>query len=256
MLRFGAGDLAAALAPALARRTGGNPLFVSSLVDYFVAEGDIIASDDGWRLARGGGHAAEGMPRDLHEMIARRIDRLSRDEQRLLEAASALGAERRSSPRASPNGQTAPARGATPSPTPSYQEVLYERLAPLRRVVLHRALGETLEWGYEGRTSEIATALALHFEAGGELAKAARYLAEAAEASVKQFSAREADAYLTRALGLNERLRAGEERLRARLRLLHQRGWTRRAGGDLLGASPTSPPWSSAPRRPKSRSSR
>ena len=263
-LRFGAGDLAAALAPALARRTGGNPLFVSSLVDYFVAEGDIIAGEDGWRLAPGGGRAAEGMPRDLHEMIARRIDRLSRDEQRLLEAASALGAEFSAAAvaggvRRDPaevdqalgelarKGEALIAEGVAEWPDGArsgryafahtlYQEVLYERLAPLRRVVLHRALGETLEWGYGGRTSEIATALALHFEAGGELAKAAHYLAEAAEASVKQFSAREADAYLTRALGLNERLPAGEERLRARLKLLHQRGWARRAGGDLLGA--------------------
>jgi DNA-binding winged helix-turn-helix (wHTH) protein len=263
-LRFGSADIAAALAPAWSRRTGGNPLFVSSLVDYFVAEGDIVAGEDGWGLATGGGRAAEGMPRDLHEMIARRIDRLSRDEQRLLEAASALGAEfsaaavaggvRREAAEVDQalgelarKGELLSAEGVAEWPDGAragryafahtlYQEVLYERLAPLRRAVLHRALGETLEWGYEGHTSEIATALALHFEAGGEFAKAARYLAEAAEASVKRFSAREADAYLTRALGLNERLPAGEKGVAMRLKLLHQRGWTRRAGGDLLGA--------------------
>jgi DNA-binding winged helix-turn-helix (wHTH) protein len=264
VLRFGAADLASALAPALARRTGGNPLFVASLVDYFVAQGEIVEGEGGWRLAPGASGAPDGMPEDLHEMIARRIDRLSRIEQRLLEAASALGADFSAAAVAggvkrdaaevdqaleelARKGEVLNAEGVAEWPDGTragryafahtlYQEVLYERLAPVRRAVLHRLLGETLEWGYEGRTSEIAAALTLHFEEGGEFAKAAHYLAEAADASTKRFGAREADAYLSRALGLVERLPAGNTRLTARMKLLHQRGWARRAGGDLPGA--------------------
>ncbi len=117
-----------------------------------------------------------------------------------------------------------------------YQEVLYERLATAPRAVLHRRLGETLEAGHQGRTAEIAATLALHFEEGGVFARAAHYLAEAAEASTKRFGAREADAYLTRALALAERLPEPADRPATRTRLLHQRGWARRAGGDLGGA--------------------
>ena len=50
-----------------------------------------------------------------------------------------------------------------------------------RRATLHRQLGEALEAGYAGRTSEIAAVLALHFEEGRDFERAARYLAEAAD---------------------------------------------------------------------------
>ena len=61
-LRFGAGDLARSLMPALMRRTGGHPLFVVSLIDYFIDRGEIIAIDGVWRLPQedfvAAGHAA------------------------------------------------------------------------------------------------------------------------------------------------------------------------------------------------------
>jgi len=263
-LRFGAPDLSAALAPALARRTGGNPLFVASLADHFVAEGDIVEGEEGWRLAPGTTACPESMPGDLHEMIARRIDRLASDEQRLLEAASALGADFSAAAVAGAlerdaaevdeifeelvrKGDVLSADGVTEWPDGTlagryafahalYREVLYGRLAPMRRTILHRRLGEALERGYVERTSEIAAALALHFEEGRSLAKASHYLAEAADASTKRFADKEADAYLTRALGLAERLPDASNRLTARMKLLHQRGWARRSGGDLAGA--------------------
>jgi DNA-binding winged helix-turn-helix (wHTH) protein len=263
-LRFGAGDLARALAPMVLRRTGGHPLFVVALVDYFVAQGEILDIDGGWRLAPGKTVSLEGIPRDLQEMIARQIERLVPDEQRLLEAASAVGAGfsaaavaggmkrdpaevEQACEELARKSQVLSADGVAEWPDGTvagryvfshalYQEVLYQRLAPGRRAALHSQLGETLERGFGARTSEIAAVLALHFEEGRDFIKAVRYLAEAAEGSTMRFSNQEADVYLTRALGLVERLPAGENRLTTRMNLLHQRGWVRRSAGDLPGS--------------------
>jgi len=91
-LRFGEFDMAAALAERVFGRTGGQPLFVVSLVDYFVAQHEILEVDGHWCLAPGEPVSQDGLPRDLREMITRQIDRLTAEEQRLLEAASAAGA--------------------------------------------------------------------------------------------------------------------------------------------------------------------
>ena len=263
-LRFGPGDFARSLAPVVMRRTGGHPLFVVSLVDYFIDRGEIIAIDGVWRLAPGKTLSQEGMPRDLREMIARQIDRLPPDEQRLLEVASAIGVEFSAAAVAggmnrdaadveeacaelARKGHVLSADGVAewPDGTVSgrysflhafYQEVLYKRLAPGRRANLHRKLGDALERGYDARTSEIAAVLALHFEEGRDFERAVRYLAEAADSSTRRFANQEAAAYLTRALGLVDRMPGAENSLSMRLDLLHQRGWVLRAAGDLPGS--------------------
>jgi tetratricopeptide (TPR) repeat protein len=263
-LRFGAGDLVRSLTPAVMRRTGGHPLFVVSLVDYFIDRGEILAIDGCWRLAPGKTLSQDGMPRDLREMIARQIDRLPPDEQRLLEVASAIGVEFSAAAVAGGmNREAADVEEACaelarkghvlrpdgvaewPDGTVSgrysflhafYQEVLYKRLAPGRRANLHRKLGDTLERGYDTRTSEIAAVLALHFEEGRDFERAVRYLAKAADGSTRRFANEEAAAYLTRALGLVDRMPGAENRLTMRLDLLHQRGWVLRAAGDLPGS--------------------
>ena len=86
------------------------------------------------------------------------------------------------------------------------------------------------------RTSgEQASALALHFELGRDFPKALRYLGLAAESSARRFSTREAAGYLTRALELVPMLPAGAQ-VETRLKLLLQRAWIWRAGGDFVRA--------------------
>ncbi len=263
-LRLGTGEVRGQFAATVMRRTGGHPLFVVALVDYFASQGEIVEVDGCWRFARDDAAARQGIPRDLHEMIARQIDGLSPERQRLVEAASAAGAEFSAAAVAGAMdsdpadidqacaemarmGQILRADGIAEWPGGTavgryvflhalYQEVLYERLAPGRRAVLHRQIGETLERGYAARTSEIAAVLALHFEEGRNFPKAVRYLAEAAENSTRRFANHEAANYLTRALAYVDRLPHDEERIDIRLQLLHQRGWARRSAGDLAGS--------------------
>jgi len=260
-LRFDSTDLAGGLADRIFTRTGGQPLFVTSLVDHLIAQQTIVEIDGRWQMESEEAISQYSMPRDLREMITRQIDQLSAEERGLLEVAGAAGAEFSALLVAGAmdrsvldveqlceelvrTGRVVASAGVTEWPNDAvsgsyafqhalYQEVLYQRLAPARRVNTHRRVGESLERGYGTRAPEIASVLALHFELGHDLAKAMRYLGLAAESSARRFSTREAAKYLSRALDLVSHLPA-ELQPPTRLKLLLQRAWAWRAGGEFV----------------------
>ncbi len=259
-LRFSSDELAGSLVERIFVRTGGQPLFVVSLVDHLVAQGRIVEADGGWRLGPEEAVSQDGMPQDLREMITRQIDHLTPEQRDLLEVASAAGAEfsalllagamdrvvldvEQLCEELARKGRVIASAGVTEWPNGAvsgcygfqhalYQEVLYQRLAPARRVNTHARVGESLERGYGARAAEVAAALALHFELGHDFAKALNYLGLAAESSARRFSTREAASYLTRALQLVPHLPA-DMQAAARSKLLLQRAWAWRASGDF-----------------------
>src|SRR3954465_7283894 len=93
-------------------------------------------------------------------------------------------------------------------------------------------MGERLEQGYAGRTKNIAATLALHFERSRDLPRALRYLSQAAENSAKRLGHEEATNYLSRALGILDRLGTTTDLYGPRTSLLRQRSWARRSAGD------------------------
>ena len=258
-LRFESTDLARDMVERIFARTSGQPLFVVSLVDHLIAQQAIVEVDGQWRLTEAA-LSQDSMPRDLREMIVRQVDHLTADERSLLDVASAAGAEfsallvagvldrnilevEQLCEGLARTGRVVASAGMTEWPNGAvsgcyvfqhalYQEALYQRLAPARRVNTHRCVGESLERGYGARSPEVASILALHFELGHEFPKAVRYLGAAAESSARRFSTREAVGYLTRALDLVTHLPA-DVRPAARLKLLLQRAWAWRAGGDF-----------------------
>lgn len=262
-LRFEDSEIAPALAGHFFGRTYGQPLFVVSLVDYFVAQGAIIETDGKWRLQPQKGIDQDGMPQDLQELITCQIDHLKTEEQELLEAASAAGAEFSSTVVAwavgddaeevelkletlARKGQILRSADVTewPDGTVSgcyafqhslFQEVLYRRLPPKKRIRIHRRLGERLEAGYGDQTADIASLLGVHFEEGRDFPKAVLYLAKAAESASKRFGNQEAANYLTRALNLANRFPA-DEQIIIKLQLLWQRGRVLRAAGKIEAA--------------------
>ncbi|MCI4680784.1 AAA family ATPase [Rhodoblastus acidophilus] len=262
-LRFTSSDLAERLTERVFTRTGGQPLFVVSLVDHLIAQGVIVNIDGEWRLAPDEAESQDNIPRDLREMITRQIDRLTADERGLLEVASAAGVTfsalllagaldrdvlevEQICEELARSGRLVASAGVSEWPNEAvsgsyvfvhalYREVLYERLAPARRVNTHRRVGESLERGYGPRASEVASALALHFELGRDFPKAVRYLGLAAESSARRFGAREAASYLTRAINLVPQLPA-EAEASTRLKILLQRAWVWRAAGDFVRA--------------------
>jgi tetratricopeptide (TPR) repeat protein len=117
-----------------------------------------------------------------------------------------------------------------------YQNVIYQNLAPGQRAQTHRRLGKRLEEAYTGRTAEIASVLALHFEQGRDFPSALRYLGQAAESSTKRLGHAEAASYLTRAIAILDRFEAADK-LATRIALLRQRSWALRSSGDLAGSA-------------------
>ncbi|QPF94368.1 ATP-binding protein [Bradyrhizobium commune] len=262
-LRFQDEELASVLSGPMFGRSQGQPLFIASLVDYFVNQESIVQIDGAWRLGSGIAISDDVVPKDLSNLITHRIDRLTDDERQLLEVASVAGSECPAALVAAGlardemqteeilaeltrRDRTLVSSGVSEWPDGTYsgsyafhhilyQNVLYQRLPPARRVQVHRRMGERLERGYAGRTENIAASLALHFEQSRDFPRALRYLSQAAENSAKRLGHEEATNYLSRALGILDRLGATDQ-YGARINLLRQRSWALRSAGDLGGS--------------------
>lgn len=241
-----------ALSSSLYRWTEGHPFFMVNLAAHLV---DLGRSPADTR------HAGSNLtiPDNLLEMLDAQIDRLSDSERRRLEIASVFGEDWSAALLAAVAGEdlstveeccdelsrrgqilktcgvdewadgvVAGRYGFLHS---LYREVLYCRLAPGRRMQLHRAAGERLERGYGEKSRFIAAELAMHFERGRLFTKAVAYLRSAAENAVRRYANREAIDYFTHALRLSESLPEGERNTLV-IELLLGRGAVKRSMND------------------------
>ncbi|HJY30357.1 MAG TPA: AAA family ATPase [Pyrinomonadaceae bacterium] len=241
--RFPANRFPGALASLIHQRTEGNPLFMVNAVDYLLNEGSI----DGLELVTDIEKVEVGVPDGIRQMIEKQIDHLDAEEQRILGAASAVGAE--FSSRAvvaglgmdqalvdtcfdelAYHGQFIHDRGVQELPNGEavtrygfihalYQNVLYDRLSTSRRVQLHRGIAEHTEQVYGERAREIAAELAMHFERGRDYKRASKYLQRASDNTIRRFAYRESIALARRGLELLERLPDTAERAEQELSL-------------------------------------
>jgi hypothetical protein len=197
-------------------------------------------------------------------LIDARVDRLSREQQRVLEAASVCGFDFAAAAVAAaldtdqrgvereldtlvasgsfirhvgsvrlPDGTWSPRYAFTHA---LFQYGLYQRLPLVGRMRLHLTIATSGEAVYGSAVDRIATELALHFERGGEHRKAIAYLRMACANAVGRFANREAAQCLERGLtltgGLNE-----TDRWQTELLLLDELGHLRRSMGDMRGAA-------------------
>src|SRR5262245_44117890 len=91
-VKFPGHGLPSALVDVVDRVTAGTPLFVAAFLDDLVDRRMVAQADDEWRLVVGLDEVAAHRPDTLRQLIDIQLDRLSLDEQRLLEAASVIGA--------------------------------------------------------------------------------------------------------------------------------------------------------------------
>ena len=227
-------ELPAGLAESVYRHSEGNPLFMVAAVEHMAALGYITRNHGSWKLNVPIEQVEVGVPDTLREMIEVQIDRLSADERTALEAASAvdisftvpLGAAAAAlDDEAFENLCNRVARehhllrsagerelpGGVPSPCYSfvhamYREMLQGRLAPRRRTRVHQRIAECALKLYTGREHEIASELALHFEAAADWLRSVRYLRTAAENAIRRYAHRDAIGILRHALELTEKL--------------------------------------------------
>lgn len=245
--RFPGNRFPGALGAVIQERTEGNPLFMVNTIEYLLSERLIEPHEQGWQLTAPIDAIRVGVPESIRELVASHFDRLEPRDQRILEAASVAGAEfsaaavaaaleddlgavevrcdelsgrhqfiRFSGTQLLPDGRTV-SRFAFVHAV--YEQVLYERLLPSRRVQAHRRIAERGEEVYGTRAREIAAELAMHFEHGGDDRRAAQYLHQAALNALSRSAYREAVALSRRGLALLARLPETDEHDGLRLRL-------------------------------------
>jgi predicted ATPase len=227
------------LASLLYRHSDGNPLFMVSALDDMTERGLISRNEGSWELRVALKGIDLEVPRSLQQMIEVHIERLSAEEQRVLEIASleSVGRYRFGVVTRAAAIDLAPEvfegvcetlsrrhrivrsagvhKLADGTLTPCYEfvhvlyrEVCYRRMAAGRRAQLHRRLGEWAEAHLE-RVNEAAW-LAAHFEQGGDWLRAIKYLQLAADTAGRRFEPGRAVEILEHALELVKNLPEGE----------------------------------------------
>jgi predicted ATPase/DNA-binding winged helix-turn-helix (wHTH) protein len=222
------------LAKLIYRHCGGNPLFMVATLEHMSSRGLVSREAGGWRLTVPPDRIELGVPDGLRRLIEVRIERLSGDERKVLEAASVAGAAfvaRITAAAAnldpeyfedlcdglSRRKQVVRLTGVHRFPDGCvsaryeflhaiYRDVLYGCQPSGRRARLHARIGHLLEDLYGENSGEIAAELAHHFELGLDWARAATYLQRVADKASSRQVQREATALLRHALELTRRL--------------------------------------------------
>ncbi len=211
----------APIKPLLITRTEGNPLFLEESVQALVETQALVGGPGAYRLAR----AVEAIqvPPTVQAILAGRIDRLSPELKRLVQAAAVVGKdvpvvlleaiadmaedELRRALAELRTGEFLYEARLFPDLEYTFKhalthEVAYGSLLQDRRRALHAGLVDAIERLYAGRQMEQVELLAHHAARGGLGVRAARYLRQAGAKAVAHSATREAIAFLEQALGL------------------------------------------------------
>jgi adenylate cyclase len=213
-------------------RTEGSPLFMVDLVRDLRERGVIAQAGGRWSLARELTDLSLEIPATVRSMIQRKFERLGDDDRRLLGAAAAQGYEFDSAVVAAALAADAadveerlkqlervhglvrllwedefPDRTLTQRYAfvhALYQQALFNDLSPTRRATLSKALARALERFQASDVTSAAAVLACLYEAGRDLAEAARYFHLAAQNAAQVFAHRDAVVLAQRGLDLLE----------------------------------------------------
>src|SRR4029450_12577125 len=90
-VRYAGRSLPEGLARLLQRRTGGNPLFLVSVVDAMVRQGVLQEGAQGWTVPEGLEAVAVGLPESLRHLIEQQLGQVSPEDRRGVAAARGAG---------------------------------------------------------------------------------------------------------------------------------------------------------------------
>jgi predicted ATPase len=224
------------MAPLLLERTGGNPLFMTSIVNQLALQEGRTPS------------AIVAIPHDVRRFIDRQIDELTESDRHLLTAASVIRREFATAAvaaaleidvdqveiacaRLTRQGVFVVKSGSTAWPDGTraelyafrhdlYRELLYDRLPATRRALCHTRVGRRLETVWGGRLDAIASELAEHFERGSEPVRAIPHHQRAADKAMRRGANEEAIGHLRQALDAIGHIAGEVERTRVEVGLL------------------------------------
>ena len=207
--------------------TGGNPLFMATVLDQLIERRIVIQGADGWDTSDAEDAALE-IPDSIRPVIERQIGRLSPDELLVLEAASVCGetfdlqvvagaVELDEDAAETVLRKPGSRRFVRPSITEPaddrglprlqfvhalFRNALYGAIPRSRRAELHRRIADLQETASGARADALAAELALHFELGGNESRAIHYLQRAGDSARRRSAFREARRHYERALDL------------------------------------------------------
>ena len=251
--RFRHHGFPAAFTGTLHQSTGGNPLFLTTLVDEIEGNGLLREREGRWELATSVEDVAHLRPDSIRRLIDTQIDRLRTFEQRIVEVAAVVGMtftaglvahaldgdadsvdstceslanERRLLQYV--GSETWP--DGTIQSRYAFVHSLFQHAALTRSTsatirALHRKIGERLEAGYAQKEEEVAAELAVHFDQGNIPAKAARYHLAAGDRAQRQYGLHEAVLHYERVRALVEGLPESRERDLLAMRAALGLGW-------------------------------
>jgi DNA-binding winged helix-turn-helix (wHTH) protein/tetratricopeptide (TPR) repeat protein len=205
--RLGTSELPLGLAETILERTAGNPLFVVNLVHHMVDRGWLAEANGRYVLEVSLDEVSAEVPDGLRQVIEQQLEGLPSDEARMLEVASLLGLEFTTAGVAAAldrereevetvceteaqRGRFLRAAGLADLTDGTvcgrfafthslHRDVLHQRIGAVRRIDLHRRIGEWHE-----RSGASPSELALHFLEAARVGcadKAVTYSVRAAE---------------------------------------------------------------------------
>jgi DNA-binding winged helix-turn-helix (wHTH) protein len=225
--RFAGHDFPPELTDLIAKITGGTPLYMASFLEELASRGMLAERGGKWSSTVSIDDVRAHRPASVKQLIDMQLDRLTPEEQRVLEAAAIVGAEfsthlvaaaleqsaediddlcdalaRRSLfLRAEPDGRYAVTHALV-------QEVCLERSSPARRRRWHRLVAESLASDPRALDHLLAT----HFDGADDPARAVPAYAAAARHAGQRYATSDAVALCARALDLLPRLAPGRDR--------------------------------------------
>jgi predicted ATPase/DNA-binding winged helix-turn-helix (wHTH) protein len=246
--KFSTHDFPDNFSPLIHQRTEGNPLFMINVIEYLLDEQIIVETGGTWHVRANLQDTELEVPENIRNLIEKHFERLSPDEQRVLEGASVVGMDcsavaigaglaedivtieqicdnlaRRDHFLLPPYLATLPDGTITPRYRfihALYLDVLYHRVPSTRRSQIHGRIGRSGEAIYGEQVGEIAAELAVHFEQARDNARAVKYLRMAAENAARRSADHEALNHARRGLQLLELLPASREFEEHRVALL------------------------------------
>ncbi|MEJ0096097.1 MAG: AAA family ATPase [Methylocella sp.] len=241
-------------------RTGGNPLFMRVTLDYLLERGVIARTAHGWRTLTPLDKSAFETPPTLGRLIEAKIEKMTGEQRRVLEAASVAGNHfdpATAAPAAKMDEQSFEAicegftaftvRRGELLTLPNnelvrtyafthvvFRQVLYEGIGQVRRARLHRAIGERLEEIYPpDQRNDQAIRFAQHFASARDWSKALDYLRSALRIANSRFAPHDALAILDLAVKLAANL-ADSARIPAEIEFLERRAAIQVAAHDPM----------------------
>ena len=244
--------------------SGGNPLFMTAMIEDLANKGLIAESRGGLLLTAPLEKVHPGIPDTLHQLLEVQLEQLTAGQRRILDGASVAGehfsvwavaamlgmdplaieeecdtlAGRRQFLRASgvhraPDGVPSACYEFRHS---LYRQALYRGLPAMSRSKFHLQLGERLMPLCAGGRTELAAELGVHFEEGLDYERAAHCWMLAAENALKRFSYGDSIQLLRRALELAEALPA-HARGNLRMDILRRTGDAHYALGEMSNSA-------------------